>query len=281
VPVFVNDVEVCDGGGTMIITGTIDNVTGLGTLSVTFVNCVLSGITINGPSTWRIQGFDVFNLVMTDVTMSFARLTLRGIGFSFDAGGSIRIQTIYGSPVETITLNLVELNNNTGKMRKSANVMIVSQVNDFLNPTSFNQILTGQVFHSDYGFVTVATPTPFVFGTLAQLFPDSGEMLLTGDANRTIRVTALNSTLVQLQLDTDGDGTVDNTARLKWTELSGPVGSNLADNDGDLMHNSWETVYMLNPDDAADATADNDGDTFNNLAEYMAGTNPIDAGSHP
>jgi hypothetical protein len=106
-------------------------------------------------------------------------------------------------------------------------------------------------------------------------------MLLTGDANRTIRVTALNSTLVQLQLDTDGDGTVDNTARLKWTELSGPVGSNLADNDGDLMHNSWETVYMLNPDDAADATADNDGDTFNNLAEYMAGTNPIDAGSHP
>jgi hypothetical protein len=222
---------------------------------------------------------DVF---LTDFTMSFARLTLRGTGLSIDAGGSMHYQEMGNTA--TMTLNLDEINNNTGKMRKSANLVIVNVFNDIFNPTSFTQTLTGQVFHSDYGFVTVATSAPFVFGTLAQLFPDSGEMLLTGGANRTIRVTAVSSALVQLQLDTNGDGTVDNTARLKWTELTTPIGADLGDRDlpmPDGIHNSWETFYVLNPDDATDATADNDGDTFNNLAEYMAGTNPIDAASHP
>ena len=48
---------------------------------------------------------------------------------------------------------------------------------------------------------------------------------------------------------------------------------NLVDIDGDGMHNSWETLYGLDPntDDAGD---DADIDGYNNLEEYQGGTDP-------
>jgi hypothetical protein len=51
------------------------------------------------------------------------------------------------------------------------------------------------------------------------------------------------------------------------------MASDLADSDGDGMHNSWETAFALNPN-TDDTTGDPDNDGFNNLAEYQAGTNP-------
>jgi hypothetical protein len=225
------------------------------------------------------------HVFLTEFTMSFARLSLRGTGLSIDAGGSMHYQEMGNTA--TMTLNLDEINNNTGKMRRSANLVIVNVFNTVPNPTSFTQTLTGQVFHSDYGFVTVTTPTPFVFGTLAQLFPDSGQMVLTGAAvnmgNRTIRVTALTAppaampaTMVRLELDLDGDGVVfEIDARMLWTQLTGPVGANLEDTDGDGMHNSWETFHGAPLDPLVnDANDDADNDTVTNIDEYIAGTDP-------
>lgn len=277
---FIDDTQPCDlGNGTVRIFGTVDDITLTGTVTIVFSNCLIAGVTLNGTGTMRI---DVF---LTDVTMSFARLTLRGTGLSVDAGGSIHFVE-FGNTL-TITMNLVEINNNTGKMRKSVDLIIVEVYDNPVSPTTFTQTLTGQVFHSDYGFVTVNTLSAFVFGPPIQLFPVSGQMTLTGApegvGNRAIRVTALTSppaalpaTLVRLELDLDGDGAFEiNDVRLKWTELTGPVGADLGDTDGDLMHNSWETANApMDPNNVLDAALNNDGDAFTNLQEYMAGTNP-------
>src|SRR4029450_13281523 len=48
---------------------------------------------------------------------------------------------------------------------------------------------------------------------------------------------------------------------------------------GDGMQNSWETLYGLNPNSAADADQDKDGDGQSNKAEFLAGTNPNDGGA--
>jgi hypothetical protein len=277
--VQIDITEPCDADvGTLRIFGPLDDIFLTGTVTFVFSNCLLGEITVNGRGSMRI---DVF---LTDFTMSFARLTLRGTGLSIDAGGSIRLQDA-GNTL-TITMNLDEINNSTGKMRKSANLVIVNVFNDILNPTtSFTQTLTGQVFHSDHGFVDVATTQPFFFVTLEQLFPDSGQMVLTGApvnmGNRTIRATALTSppaampaSMVRLELDLDGDGVVfEIDARMLWTQLTGPVGANLEDTDGDGMHNSWESFYGLNPG-LDDAAGDKDVDGQTNIQEYMAGTTP-------
>ena len=269
----VNETELCDNGvGSVNTTGSIDDMTGTGTLAVTFNNCLLDGVTFNGPTTLRVDAFDLVNLIPTDLTISFARLTLRGSGLSVDAGGSLRARLNIGFKTETITANLVSLNNNTAEISKTENLVFVNVYDDISFPTSFTATISGQVFDPVHGYVVITTPTLLVFGTLSQLFPDSGQLLLTG-TNSTVLVTALNSTMVELQLDLDGVGGVDNTARLKWTDLTGPVGADLGDTDGDGMHNSWETVNGLDPlvDDAA---GDKDLDFITNINEYLAGTNP-------
>ncbi len=187
-----------------------------------------------------------FSVIPTDSTLSFSRLTLRGSGLSIDAGGSLRSQLGIGTNTETITANLVSLDNNTGEMTKTENLVFVNVYNNIFSQRPSPRPLAGKFSIQVHGYVDITTPTPLVFGTLTQLFPDSGQMLLTGAAgNRSIRVTALSATLARLELDLDGDSVYENTATLKWTDLTGPVGADLGDTDGDGMHNSWETANGL------------------------------------
>lgn len=47
-----------------------------------------------------------------------------------------------------------------------------------------------------------------------------------------------------------------------------------ADEDGDLLHDAWETFHALNPHSASDASDDPDLDGFTNLEEYRYATDP-------
>jgi hypothetical protein len=119
-----------------------------------------------------------------------------------------------------------------------------------------------------------------VFDTQTQLFASAGQVVLTGVTSHA-RAFAVSFTVVRLDLDLDGDNTYEGTAFLRWTELRAPSAADLGDRDRDGMHNSWEIVNGLNPDDPLDAGKDSDGDGATNLAEYKAGTNPQDGNSHP
>ena len=276
----IDETEPCEGNlGTVRTSGTLSDV-GTGTLSVNFNNCSIAGVILNGPAALLVQVFDLVNFIPTDFTISFSRLTLRGVGISIDTSGSLRTQIDIGTNTETITQNFVTLNNNTNLMTKIENLTVVSVYNNILSPTSFTSTLNGRVFDQANGYVDITTTVSLVFNTLSQLFPNSGQIMLTGADNRRVRVTALSATLVMLELDVDGNGSVDHTATLKWTELDGPVGSDLADADGDGMHNSWETANGLNPG-LDDAAGDPDSDNATNLSEYQAGTDPNDINSHP
>ena len=272
----------CDSGS--IGTDGQLNGDGTGTVKITFDNCLTDGVTLSGPATLRVDGFEMAMDRPTDFTVSFTRLTLRGSALNIDAGGSLRWRLTgtgccgVGVTFEAyaITANLVSLNNSTGKMTMTENLLLTNEERLTATSTSLTSVASGRVFDQNLGYVDMSTPTPLFFGTLTQLFPDSGQLLLTGVAGGTIRATALNSTMVQLELDLDGVGGVDNTATLKWTDLTGPIGADLGDADADGMHNSWETFYG-----PTNATDDVDLDGFDSLAEYLAGTNPNDINSHP
>jgi hypothetical protein len=53
----------------------------------------------------------------------------------------------------------------------------------------------------------------------ADAYPSQGQLLITGASGSTLLVTALNSTQVQLQVDANGDGTVDSTTTATWASL--------------------------------------------------------------
>jgi uncharacterized repeat protein (TIGR01451 family) len=106
-------------------------------------------------------------------------------------------------------------------------------------------------------------------------------LLSTGPGGGRLQVTALSSSHLNLALDLDGNGAFEKTVMLGWADLSGPVGANLADSDGDGMHDGWETANNFNPNDPSDALGDADSDAATNRAEYDAGTNPRSSASQP
>jgi hypothetical protein len=213
--------------------------------------------------------FDQGNQIPSNFTISFSRITLRGSGVSIDAGGSIQVSTTVFSNRETTFSNLITLNNLTDVMTKADNLRFDTTYDNVLSPTLIVSMeISGRIFDSVHGFVDVATLQPLTFATLTQLFPDSGRIRLAGNASA-IEIEAISSTRVRLFPDLNNDGAADNTAFMNWTDLSGPVGANIADTDGDGMHNSWETV-----NNAFNAGADLDGDGFDNFTEYQNGTNP-------
>ena len=115
--------------------------------------------------------------------MSFGRLALRGAS-NVDIGGSIRVVVNLGANTETITENVVALYIGTGRMTKSENLVFIDAYNNVLSPSCYSESISGRVFDSVHGFVDIMTVTPFVFSTVTQEFPGSGQLLLTGCGKR-------------------------------------------------------------------------------------------------
>ena len=188
---------------------------------------------------------------------------------------------------QRLTQNFTVQDNTTMRMMQTQNLRIVNFFESVTAPTFFTQSIDGRVCHDQRGCVDVTTSTapftdpwgPLYFSTRAQSVPDWGIINLAG-ATGQARITVMGIDLAKIQVDAGGDGVFENSARLPWAQLGTAAGANLADTDGDGMHDSWETANGLNPN-VNDAASDADGDGFSNLTEYLAGSNPSTNGSVP
>lgn len=69
----------------------------------------------------------------------------------------------------------------------------------------------------DGGSLTIATPTPFVRAYNTETFPHAGVGVATGANGGKVTVTALSSTTVRVDLDSNGDGTAEATVIKPWS----------------------------------------------------------------
>jgi hypothetical protein len=267
----VDETEPCQNGGSVRTFGDVSP-SGTGTVNVTYSNCTVDGESLTGSATMRIDSYALALFIPLDFTISFVRLALRGTS-NIDMTGSLRVQVNLGPQSETITENVIALYNTTGRMTRSENLVFIDAYDNMVSPSSYSESINGRLYDSVHGFVDIITVTPLVFSTMSQPFPGIGELLLTGAANARIRATANSASLLMLELDLDNNGAFETQARLNWADLAGAAGANLADTDGDGMHDSWESAFGLNPN-LNDRSLDPDGDGANNLTEYQAGTRP-------
>jgi len=271
----IDETMPCDSGS-MTLSGSLNKKNGQGTLAVIFDACTTDGETANGAGTLRIDAMDLNYLEITDGLFSFPLLTITStavdVSMSFDA----RIELNIDANLERFTLNMVTRDNRTGDMLKFENLIDEDVYYPYvLSPTSYTQTLKGRVYDSTHGYVDVLTPviSPLGYSSMEQMYPDSGVLVLTGVPGN-LRLVAESATHVAISLDSDGDQVFETGVTLLWNEIGEPIADDIGDNDGDGMHNSWETTYGLNPDDPNDALLDSDEDGVSNHQEYLDRTHP-------
>jgi hypothetical protein len=280
---MVDEPIFCDSGSGHI-SGSLNDATGEGTLTITYNNCMLDGVTYNGSGTARVDHFDWGYMYPTDMTMNFIRMTFKSTEMNVDLSGTFRMETLFGTNTIRMTMHYVSQDNVTMKMYKFENFMMTSVFDDIDFPTTMSTTFTGspaRIYDSIHGYVDGDTTTPFVHSSMALDYPDSdGIMLFYGGGGHSIKLTVLSASHIMIELDMDGVAGYETLHYLLWEELAADSGTDLTDSDGDGMHDEWETNYGLDPS-LDDSALDLDSDTFSNLTEYQSGTRPDDPASHP
>ncbi len=278
----VDEPIYCDSGFAFL-TGPLDDITGTGTLSFTYDNCTLDGVTYDGSGLFRVDFFDWGYLYPTDATMTFNLLTMTSPDFDGAISGTIRMETLFASHTIRMTTDYVAKDNLSDKMYKFENFIVTSVYDNIFTPSSASMTFTGspaRAYDSIHGYIDVDTPTPLSFSSIDLVYPDDdGILIFYGANNSSIQLTVLSDIFVQLDLDIDGIPGYEITRTLLWTELALTATTDINDTDNDGMHDSWEIDYGLDPN-LNDANEDPDGDSVINSLEYIGRTDPQDAASY-
>jgi len=215
--------QPCDSGTLNVSFNDADNSATLTTgdsVSMSANNCTFSGVTMNG-------SISVSNIVVTgdQVTPPYSlQLSLTTSGFSVSSGGEVAAingdGTISESTSDGVTFTSsfsgagIQLTAG-GETLTLTNYQITNIENGANDAYSVDISATISI-SSLGGSVIVTTDVP-----LSGVFPfeaDAGHITCTGD-NSSVTITVIDSTSVQLEVDSDGDGIMDDTFPETWANL--------------------------------------------------------------
>ena len=226
-------VEPCSGGGNITIT--LNDVNGNDepdagdSARAVATNCIEVGVTINGALNIAItaatgtSSSSVFSIAAT-VTLENFRATSPAISASGNGQISVAMSST-GVNRNSFTLSVTSLTiastvGSTSSTRSLSNFTINIVTTPSGSGSSSSGSINGTLSSTGLGSnsITMATPSPFIKLSTAA-YPSSGQMIITGAANSRVRVTALSSTTVQMELDADGNGSYETSTNMLWSQL--------------------------------------------------------------
>ncbi len=267
------DTESCDKGSVKI-EGSIDDI-GTGSLTFDYQDCTLGVSTLDGRVTVQINDFDFDLAILTDAVFDIDRATLSSLNSSVDFSGTLELKVTVDVGIyrERWKVDLVTLDNSTGNMTKTDNLVVIDDYDNALFRGEFFETLEGRIFDSNYGYIDLETLFPLFFNSESDPFPSQGELNLVGNNNSKIIVRGLSTTHSRVLLDLNADGKFEVSAIVEWNEFTPIAQIDLGDDDFDGIFNTWEEENNLDPFDSVDAYLDIDGDGFSNLQEYLGRSN--------
>lgn len=194
---FINlDWDSCDDGLGQVIDGL------LGMTFTSFVGDALSGEFLLG------IGLTVSNFQVTE-----------GADIN-SANGDVSLSIDTRSPpltVATTSGSTFSVNSN-GRTETLSNFSSTVTNDAGMLPSHITTVAMGTVTSSEFtGSVSYTTPVPFE--SIGDAYPYTGELLVTGASNATLRLIALDEINVRIEADYDGDGAVDETIDTTWDAL--------------------------------------------------------------
>ena len=195
----INDSIQGDCGGSMSFNINYDENTHVFSGNISFNNLNDCDSTINGsvsfsgtlvPSSESMSGFK----------MSFNAVSFTDSDASMTMTGDITLTSLSINQ-DRMVMNMDFRNNNTNVTYRVQNLSILETTNGSVEITV---VESGRVYHPEYGYVTVSTPTP-IETNVSDQNPSSGVLLMVGDAS-SATVTYLDSNNYTIQIDHGNDG---------------------------------------------------------------------------
>lgn len=228
----VRETVACSQGGSLVVSVNDVNNNGnfdLGdSLAIDAQSCKENGELMQGRIALSVQALSG----VYDSSNYSATLAMTLTAFSVTTGsdmaqgdGTVTLTVSQAATVGEVTLatSRLALSGRTGGQNFSTTLtdtkltLRIETVNGSLRTSiTYNSSLASSSFNNKQ--VLITTPEALVI-TGSDSYPSSGYLLVQGDANSTLRVTAVNRTQARLELDAQGDGTYETQVLKAWTEL--------------------------------------------------------------
>lgn len=174
-------------------------------------NTTVNGtMNISGSMTTDSQGFPsalTMTMSMSDFSVTAGKDSYAFVGsFSFSIDSSTKTTTVTAS---------FSAKDSAGKTYKVENLNM-TVVTSSASAATFT--ISGKIYDSDYGYVTVSTPTPF---NISGSSLTAGVMVFTGANNTKAKLTALsNDTQFTVEADINGDDVYEtNIGTFNWADV--------------------------------------------------------------
>jgi len=284
----------CARNGSYVVTGVLDGMTGLGNLTIEFINCTVGGVSYgDGEITYHgvaNLSINTISSIGIDGAMDFTYLKLYshefsyGESFTFSVGitGSTNFySSMSGNELQEYAgMNIAGEDYEKGRAFKFENFGVLRTIDDiYLRDSGGSMHIVGPpayVYDSALGAISVETLSPLRFSApndYGAYYPDESGQLYIAGANSSMLFTVISSRHFKLELDLDGDAIYDVERYVYYENFQEGGSINLRDPDDDGMHNDWEIRYNLDPL-KADGDLDRDKDGLTNYQEYQQGSYP-------
>ncbi len=217
----------CANGGSVMISGETASPTTLTAgdeLTLEFAACMIDTETINGSITTVVNEFSgdvVSQQFLVSTSATYDNFEFSGVNSSIGINGDVTIDIDSLSfPVRSVTVTseslMLSANGRSLNLTESSTNTVFDES---MSPVGYMIDSSGHLTSSEFsGEVQFENVVPFVGSGDER--PASGEFLVsaTGDGS-SVRLIVLDNINVRLEIDSDGDGAVDETRDTTWDEI--------------------------------------------------------------
>ena len=226
--VVINETVNCTSGSISLSWNDADNddeFSSGDSFTINFNNCVEMGATLNG--SLGMSGFTINGDPDVDIawnmgaTFTFTALTIN------DGGDSIRVDGEMNFNIATMNGDDVEVDISGSSLAyydglhtttlRSYVFAYTEQLSSGLYSLEYSGVLD---MGSLSGRVTFDTTTPFTGSDILDNWPTAGTLRITGANDSAVTLEALGADTIQISIDSNGDGNVDQTIMTTWTALT-------------------------------------------------------------
>ena len=224
---FGPEEQLCTGGGSLTISGDIQSpltLTADDFFNVSADRCDDGlGTVIHGALQFTVDSFSgdllggLYQLAMT-LEMTNFQVSTAADALTSNGSATVTLDTT-SSPFVTAEVRGNSLTTDSNSGRETLSNFVSSQTVDAGQvPSPYTWTASGTLDTTRLDGV-VSYSTPVTFAGFDTDYPNTGELLVRGESS-SARLIAVNSTDVTIEIDSNGDGNVDETISTTWPALT-------------------------------------------------------------